>query len=129
MNVFVDTSAFYAILSRMDANHANATIQWRTFLTDQTYRLFTSNYIVVETCALVKNRLGLAAVTDFTQALLPVTTVLWVDEPAHFAALETMLATGTHGPSLVDASSFAIMDAHGIHRAFAYDRHFSARGF
>ncbi len=126
MNVFVDTSAFYALLSKLDLNHTDASHRWSDFLKDHTVRLFTSNYVIVESCALLNNRLGVSAVTDFTQALLPVVNVLWVDEPIHFAAVEAMLTSGAQGPSLVDCSSFALMHGRGISHAFAYDKHFAA---
>ncbi len=125
MNVFVDTSAFYAVLARTDMNHADAAGRWKAFLADRRTKLFTSNYVVVEACALLSNRLGGPAVADLSQVLLPATTVLWVDEMTHRAAMEAMLAAGSDGPSLVDCSSLALMHARGIRRAFAYDRHFA----
>jgi len=129
MNVFVDTSAFYAVLAKSDAKHAEAAHRWQTFLAHRSVRLFTSNYVVVETCALLNKRLGRSAVADFTRVLLPVTTVLWVDEPTHQAAVEAMLAAGSDGPSLVDCSSFALLRARGLRHAFAYDKHFAAHGW
>lgn len=129
MNIFIDTSAFYALLSKSDINHADAAKQWRAYLTDRTVKLFTSNYIIVETNALLNNRLGMKAVKDFIQSLLPSTTVLWIDSAIHFAAIEALLATGANGPSLVDCSSFALMHIQGIKNAFAYDKHFIAQGF
>ena len=90
-------------------------------------KLFTSNYIIVETCALLNNRLGMTAVKDFTEELLPITTVLWVDDTIHFAAQAAMLATGVNGPSLVDCSSFVLMHERGICESFAYDKHFTAQ--
>jgi uncharacterized protein len=124
LNVFVDTSAFYALLSRTDANHADAANRWQVYLGDRTAKLFTSNYVVVEACALLTRRLGKPAVADLHQSLLPATTVLRVDESTHHAAMEATLATGNDGPSLVDCSSLALMRARGIDAAFAYDRHF-----
>ncbi len=126
MNVFVDTSALYAVLSRTDRNHADAAVRWRSFVSDPAVKLFTSNYAVIETCALVRNRLGRAAVADLFQSLLPATTVLWVDETLHQAAVEAMLAAGDNGPSPVDCSAFALMHSRGLTHAFAYDRHFAA---
>ena len=126
MNVFVDTSALYAVLSRTDRNHADAADRWRAFVSDPAVKLFTSNYVVVEACALVRSRLGRLAVADLFQSLLPATTVLWVDEPLHYAAVEAMLAAGNNGPSLVDCSAFALMHSRGLSQAFAYDRHFAA---
>ena len=102
--------------------------RWKTFLANHAVNIFTSNYVVVETCSLLNNRLGMSAVIDFAQSLLPATTVLWVDEPTHSAAMTAMLTTGVSGPSLVDCSSFALMHVRGLRYAFAYDKHFTARG-
>lgn len=126
MNVFIDTSAFYALLSKTENKHEDAVRRWTSFIADSTVKLFTSNYVVVETCALVNSRLGMPAVADFSQALLPATTILWVDETIHLAAMEAMLMTGTNGPSLVDCSSFALMHTRGIDHAFTYDKHLLA---
>lgn len=129
MNVFVDTSAFYAVLSRTDANHGMALQDWNRLLDDQSARFYTSNYVIVETCSLLRNRLGDKAVRSFLENLLPVAMVLWVDQKAHTAATEAMLVHGRNGPSLVDCSSFALMRDAGITNALAYDKHFAGQGF
>ena len=70
--IFIDTSAFYAILDRNDRVHRAARETWTTMLSgDATPPLVTSNYILVETFALVQARLGLAAVRDLNDAMLP----------------------------------------------------------
>ena len=56
-NVFIDTSAFYALMDRSDSYHQSAGKLWADFL-DKGYYLKTSNYVVVETLALLQNRLG-----------------------------------------------------------------------
>ncbi|MHB9038161.1 MAG: type II toxin-antitoxin system VapC family toxin [Armatimonadota bacterium] len=129
MNVFVDTSAFYAVLSSTDKNHNKAVSDWSRLIDDDAVRLCTSNYVVVETCALVRNRLGDDAMRGFLGSLLPLMMVLWVDQKAHMAATAAMLAYGKNGPSLVDCSSFAVMRDTAIERALAYDRHFIEEGF
>lgn len=58
MTTFVDTSAFYALLDADDQNHVQARSVWPRLL-EQAGRLFCSNYVVVETIALVQHRLGL----------------------------------------------------------------------
>jgi predicted nucleic acid-binding protein len=129
MTTFVDTSAFYALLDAADANHSKAYRRWRALLADGQGPVMTSNYVAVETCALLANRLGMASVSAFVREVLPAVGVLWIDEKLHFAATEAMLATGARGPGIVDCSSFAAMDAHAIDSAFAFDKHFTARSF
>jgi predicted nucleic acid-binding protein len=61
MIVFADTSAFFALLDRDDANHQKTKKMWsNTFNSENT--LITTNYIIVECFALIQHRLGLEAV-------------------------------------------------------------------
>ncbi len=80
MNVFVDASAFYALLAKSDAHHREASERWRGLIAQPSNQLFTSNYVIAEACGLLGNRLGRGAVRDFVEVLLPATHVLWVDE-------------------------------------------------
>ncbi|MHB1457396.1 MAG: type II toxin-antitoxin system VapC family toxin [Armatimonadota bacterium] len=129
MNVFVDTSAFYAAISRSDINNEKSISEWDRLLDDESIKLYTSNYVVVESCALVRNRLGYDALRSFLDDLLPSVAILWVDQKVHASALEAMIAFGNNGPSLVDCSSFTVMRANGIIHALAFDKHFIDQGF
>ena len=62
--VFADTSALYAVLDRDDENHAEA-VRRLTEISSAHATLLTSNYVVVETCALVQRRIGQAALRTF----------------------------------------------------------------
>lgn len=126
--VFVDTSAFYALLERDDLHHKTADRQWKQLL-DSRAALVTSNYVVVETCALLQRRLGLAAVRVFMEELLPVVTVEWVSPQLHGAAYEAVLAANRKDLSLVDCVSFAMMRAQAARYALTFDRHFREQGF
>ncbi len=53
--VFVDTSAYYALTDRRDSRHANAQEMARR-LANERRRLFTTNFMVAETHALVLAR-------------------------------------------------------------------------
>ena len=128
-SVFIDTSAFYAVLSSTDKNHDRAVADWNALLDDDVVRLCTSNYVVVETCALVRNRLGDDAMRSFLDTLLPLMMEIWVDQKAHASATAAMLAYGKNGPSLVDCASFAVMRDSSTEKALAYDRHFTEEGF
>ena len=120
---FVDTSAIYAILDRSDANHETAKTCWFALL-DSNDPLFTTNYIVVESCALAQSRLGMDAVRSIQEELLPVMEVVWVDEATHSLAMTALLAAQRRKLSLVDCVSFAVMRLRGSQVAFAFDRHF-----
>ena len=75
MSVFVDTSAFYAVLDADDEEHLAATRAWERLVKSEE-ALFTSNYVLVETLAILQNRLGVEAVRAFEDAVAPLLRVL-----------------------------------------------------
>jgi len=125
---FVDTPAIHAILDRSDANHETAKTCWFALL-DSNEALFTTSYVVVESCALAQSRLGLEAVRSIGEELLPVMEIVWVDEPTHTTAMAALLAAQRRKLSLVDCVSFAVSRLRGSQVAFAFDRHFLEEGF
>ena len=58
MTVFVDTSAFLALLDGDDANNPAAVACFKDLRTEGD-RLHTTNYVLLETWALVQARLGI----------------------------------------------------------------------
>jgi predicted nucleic acid-binding protein len=84
---------------------------------------------VVEAISLLRQRFGGAAARRFINDNLPALTILWVDEFAHTAAIALMLTQGRNGPSLVDCSSFILMQEHHITQACAFDAHFTKQGY
>jgi predicted nucleic acid-binding protein len=128
VTVFVDTSALLAILDADDVHHVRARSDWGRLL-EGPQRRFTSNYVLVETYALVRSRLGMPALHALVEDLIPVLDVLWLDAELHEQASAALLAAGRRRLSLVDCASFVLMRRHGIQRAFAFDRHFAEQGF
>jgi predicted nucleic acid-binding protein len=128
--IFVDTSAFYAILDRDDDAHARARRTWTALLSAETAELLmTSNYVLVESFALTQARLGLDAARELHDAMLPVVSVQWVLKQDHKAAVSALLASDRRRLSLVDCTSFEVMRRLGVRHAFAFDRHFVEHGF
>jgi predicted nucleic acid-binding protein len=126
--VFVDTSAFLALLVADDTNHRAAKRAFEA-LAREGARLFTTSYVLVETYALLGRRHGRDAVKRFRNDFAPLLDVVWVDVELHEAGLDGFLGSAARSISLVDAVSFAAMRARGAHRVFAFDRHFAAAGF
>ena len=91
--------------------------------------LVTSSYVLVETYALLRGRIGIGAVRIFREALVPLVEMLWVDEVAHERALDELLLRNTRKLSLVDATSFVLMRANRVERAFTFDGHFQEEGY
>ncbi len=128
MNVFVDTSGFLALLDADDAGHPAVRGAWET-LVRQEARLWSTNYVLVETCALVQRRLGMEALRVFDENVLPVVAIHWVGETEHAAGLSAVLAANRKKLSLVDCVSFATMRAVGTRHALTVDSHFQEQGF
>ena len=124
MSVVVDTSAVFALLDRRDAHHASAVAFW-TDPDDED--LVTHAYVVVESVALVRARLGAAAVASLVDDILPAVRVEMVDRPLHEASLADLRRIGG-GTSLVDRVTLSFAARHGIARAFAYDADLAAEG-
>lgn len=128
MSIFVDTSALLAVLDADDKYHKRAKDIWLRLLSEDD-PLVCSNYILVETFALVQNRLGIDAVRTLQEDILPVIAIEWVDESAHRAGVSGVLAAMRKKLSLVDCISFDIMRKLGIKKAFTFDPHFKEQGF
>jgi uncharacterized protein len=128
MSIFADTSALYALLDRSDAHHSTAAKLWTRLLSED-QAIATSNYVLVELCALAQNRLGMAAVQTIVHDMVPVLQVEWVGMEEHQEAVAGLLTAARRRLSLVDCASFVIMRRRGITEAFAFDSHFSEQGF
>jgi len=128
MRIFIDTSAFYALLDRDDANNQKAMNVW-TYLLGAEYTLVTSNYILVEAFALMQNRLGPAAVRGFQEDILPLITLEFVSPEMHRSGIAALLSASRRSLSLVDYISFELMRSSGIKSVFAFNKHFREQGF
>ncbi|MDO8673144.1 MAG: PIN domain-containing protein [Dehalococcoidia bacterium] len=128
MPVFIDTSAFCALINAKDVNHDAASGAWQV-LGEQGEMLCTSNYVLVETIAVLTRQLGLEALRDFHIRFVPVLEVHWIDEPIHRLAMAALLTAGRRQLSLVDCTSFEVMRRLGLETAFVFDPHFGEQGF
>lgn len=128
MTIYVDTSAFIALMD-LDANEHNEAASIWVGLLEKGDQLITCNYVIVETCALLHKRCGVEALRTFLESILPAVLVGWVDLPAHNAGISALLMSSRKGPNIVDCVSFAIMRKLAMTDAFTFDRHFSDQGF
>lgn len=128
MKVFVDTSAFLAVLNADDEFHAKAAASWHDLLTHEA-ELITNSFVLVETYALVQNRLGLDAVRTLAKDLMPLFKVKWMDDDLYQQAVTSFLSANRRQLSMVDCASFITMHRYDISVVFTFDRHFSEQGF
>jgi predicted nucleic acid-binding protein len=126
--LLVDTSAFYALVDRSDTHHETAAGFWVSLL-QENHSILTTNYVVVETLALLQGRLGFDAARLWYSDILAVVDVHWIDESTHGRAFELWLGLGRRKVSLVDCVSFVTLRRYNIDRVFGFDRHFTEQGF
>ena len=128
MSTFVDTSALLTLLDADQPHHVEAAGTWRDLL-ERDEPLVATNYVLVETYALVQRRLAMDAVRALTDEFVPLLTIDWIDDVTHGAAVAALLTSGRRHLSLVDCASFLIMRRRGLTRAFAFDADFEEQGF
>ena len=128
MSMFVDTSALYALLVRTERDHRAVLGAFRT-AAERGRRMVTTNYVLIETSALLQHRIGLPPVRDLEERILPLLTVHWVSSELHRRAVERLFRTDKRKVSLVDVVSFVVMDAEGLTDVLGLDPDFAAEGF
>lgn len=128
MSVFVDTSAFLSMLNGDEPEHAQAIELWNE-LQDQDEPIVTTNYVIVESIALIQRRLGLDALRLFHDNIIPVLEVEWIHEQQHNDVIDSLLLANRRQLSFVDCASFFIIRQQRIQRVFALDKHFREQGF
>jgi predicted nucleic acid-binding protein len=125
VTLFVDTSAFYAAADRGDATHQRATV-----VLGSGESLLTTDHVLVETWLLVRHRLGRPAAERFWSAVRSGAAVV---EAVGTADLEVAWAIGEEFVdqdfSIVDRTSFAVMQRLGVFRAASFDRDFAVYRF
>ena len=127
--IFVDTSAYFALADRRDENHEVAVSVIHQLIREHT-ELLTTNYIVAETHTLLLNRIGYTTALQVIEELYKSQTRIYrVREAEERKALEIIRTYTDKKFSLVDAISFATMERFHVTQAFAFDHHFAQYGF
>ena len=121
MSLFVDSSVWFAAIDSSDIYNARAK---ELLTTDEA--LLTTDHIVLETWFLLRNRIDRNAAEGYWAGLR--TGIAGV-EPVGLADLEAAWQIGLAFPdqdfSLVDRTSFAVMQRLGIERVATFDNHFA----
>ena len=128
MKIFIDTAAFLAVLNANDRFHLPARRTWGEILSSES-SLSSSNYVILETTALLQGRFGMEAVRLFVSDILAVVDIVWVDETIHNRGMSALLAANRRDLSLVDCTSFEILRQTDQDEIFTFDPHFRQQGF
>jgi len=126
--VFADTSVLLPFLDGGDNDHGAVAAAWRA-LADAGEPVLTTNYVLVETFALAQRRLGMDAVRDLAQRVVPALGIEWVDAETHDRSVAGFLAADRRSLSLVDCASFVVLRRLGITRVLSLDPHFREQGY
>ena len=125
--IFLDTSAVLALADTRDSHHDEAVTSLESIVSEG-QALLTHNYVLVESAALLQNRLGLQSSLAFLSDAEQF-TVHWVSPSDHAAAVEMLADRNLRGLSLVDCMSFVVMRQYSVNTALAFDADFEAEGF
>ena len=121
MSIFVDSSAWFASIVARDINNARAKLVLRT-----TNGHVTSDHVLVETWLLLNSRFHRHAAEDFWDRIrhgpVRVEQVTVSDLEAAWAIGE---AFSDQNFSIVDRTSFAVMERLGISRVASFDDDFA----
>jgi predicted nucleic acid-binding protein len=129
MSVFVDASAFYALLNKKDKLHREA-LSISKALAKTKEVLITSNYTLAEAYTVIRSKLGFPTASAFIAEIQKGgIQVAWIDSQIHNRGLEIFLETKEPKDlSFFDCVDLALMETLGIEKAFSFDRHFKALG-
>ena len=125
--VFVDTSAWYALVAADDASHRRAV----ALLGEHQRRLANTDHVLIETWAVARNRRHRAAADELVATILErrVAEVLTATPQDILTALRISESFADQDFSMVDRTSWAVMERCGITEAVAFDIDFSVYRF
>lgn len=121
MSLFVDTSMWYAAADRGDGSNARA----KTVL-EKDQELVTTDHVLVETWLLIQHRLGRDAAVRFWEGIRSGAARVELITSADLEAAWSIGATFPYQDfSIVDRTSFAMMERLGLRRAASFDDDFA----
>lgn len=125
MSLFVDTSAWYAAADRSDGNHRKA-----VEVLAGGEPLLTTDHCLVETWLLLRHRLGRRPAELFWEGLRSGVAAIEAVTAADLATAAA-ISESFHDQdfSVVDCTSFAVMQRLGLRRAASFDDDFAVFRF
>lgn len=131
-SLFIDTSGWASLFVTRESHHAQAR-QLFTQATQQNHALITSNYIISELVALLHSplRQPRSQIFEIINAIRSAAYIqtIHIDTAIDQAAWELCQNRSDKPWSLVDCSSFIIMQQLNLQQALTTDHHFEQAGF
>jgi predicted nucleic acid-binding protein len=123
--ILVDTSVLLALLDADDPRQ----VAVRNAFADQTdNELVTHGYVVAESIAVARRRLGVEGVIILLDDVLPAIELVEVDAATHATAQARYRASLPSGTSYVDQVSLAVIERDGIDTVLVLDPDFVRPG-
>ena len=126
--VFIDSSAFYALIDRSDSHHDPAKSMWPCLLEDH-IKMVTTSYVAIETANLLQEHLGFEAAELWQRSMLCVVEVIWIDPSIYRHGVLLWMNLGRYHCSLVDCISFATINNSMIAKVFSFKPCFVDQGY
>jgi hypothetical protein len=130
MDIFIDTSAFIALIDKGDRYHKVA----KNFILKfkKEIILYTSNYIIDETITRLRKTAGFKIAMQFGEIIFSTSNfyqIYYIDPDLEQFAFEIFKKFSDKDLSFTDCTSFALMKRLRLKKAFAFDEDFIHAGF
>jgi uncharacterized protein len=130
--VFIDTSGWANLFIATESYHEQAK-QWFQHKRQQNQAMVTTNYVVIELVALLNSplRVPRPQLFKYVEAVrnAPYINLIYIEPTIDSAAWELLKTREDKAWSLVDSTSFIVMQQLGIKEALTTDHHFEQAGF
>lgn len=130
--VFIDTSGWANLFIATESYHEQAK-QWFQHRRQQNQAMVTTNYVVIELVALLNSplRIPRPQLFKYVEAVrtAPYINLIYIEQTIDSAAWELLKTREDKAWSLVDSTSFIVMQQLGIKEALTTDHHFEQAGF
>ncbi|HEV2520024.1 MAG TPA: PIN domain-containing protein [Thermoplasmata archaeon] len=129
--IFVDSSAWIALLDQGDGHHSRAMDFQRVLKGGAHGRLITTDYVLDESITYLRLTAGVEQARSFRQIVQASESVqvVWTTPELFWASWEALISRPDKRWSLTDCLSFKTMENLDIHTAFAFDNDFRQAGF
>lgn len=130
--VFVDTSAWIAIVLEGDLHHSEAESYFRGLVKGGA-KVMTSNYVIDETLTRLLYDQSLRAAQKFYKKIKEASSknrlmVFWIDEAIVDDAWNAFVKFAEHRLSFTDCTSYALVKRYRLDEIFAFDDDFAKVG-
>lgn len=129
-DVFVDSTAWIALLHLRDELHERATAEYARLISDSR-RMITSSLVLVEVASALRapRFRPLALELELRCRESRIGQVVWIDEEIYRLGWSLFRERLDKTWSLVDCTSIVLMEQRGIEESLTGDHHFEQAGF